>query len=42
MAAQTQYANVSQMPPAGTPKAYVAACERGTAVAQIASDNVAA
>jgi hypothetical protein len=39
IAAQTQDANMSKVPPVGTPVALVSACERGTTIVQIAADN---
>jgi hypothetical protein len=39
IAAQTQDANMSKVPPVGTPVALVSACERGTTIVQIATDN---
>ena len=39
IAAQTQDANMSEIPPLDTPVALVSACERGTAIVQIASSN---
>ena len=40
IAAQTQDSDVGQIPPPGTPKAMVSACERGSTITQIATDNV--
>ena len=39
IAAETQDANMSEIPPVDTPVALVSACERGTTIVQIASDN---
>lgn len=39
IAAATQDANMSEIPPADTPVALVSACERGTAIVQITSSN---
>jgi hypothetical protein len=39
IAAKTQNADMSEIPPAGTPVALVSACEHGTTIAQIATDN---
>ena len=39
IAARTQDANMSEIPPVGTPVALVSACERGTTIVQIAADN---
>jgi hypothetical protein len=40
IAAETQESDVSQEPPLGTPTAMVAACEHGTTITQISTDNV--
>jgi hypothetical protein len=40
VAAQTQDADVSQIPPPGTPKAMVSACKHAGAITQIVTDNV--
>ena len=39
IAAKTQDANMSEIPPVNTPVALVSACERGTTIVQIATSN---
>jgi hypothetical protein len=39
IAAETQDANMSEIPPVNTPVAFVSACERGTTIVAIGSSN---